>query len=70
VLSGIGQLAQVSQVQQLIQFSEEDLVAQLNQQVLLAAGLQGIKDNIRLNSLRARFSQVVGSFISLRTIAG
>ncbi|KAK5654100.1 hypothetical protein OQA88_7531 [Cercophora sp. LCS_1] len=54
-LGSIGQLAQIAQLQQL---AEAQLLAQIQSQVLLATQLQTIKDNIRINTLKARFSQV------------
>ncbi|KAK0623194.1 hypothetical protein B0T14DRAFT_564581 [Immersiella caudata] len=52
------QLAQLSQLGQLAQLAEADLLTQVQSQLLLSADLQAIKDNIRINSLRARFPQV------------
>ena len=57
-LSALGQLAQVSQLGQLAQLAEADLLAQVQSQLLLSAELQSIKDNIRINSLRARYPTI------------
>ena len=46
---------------QLIQLAEADLLAQVKQHIALSADLQAIKNNIRLNSLKAQFPQVVSS---------
>ncbi|KAK4455940.1 hypothetical protein QBC34DRAFT_4725 [Podospora aff. communis PSN243] len=56
--STFGQLGQLSQLGQLAQFAEADLLARVQSQLLLSAELQAVKDNIRINSLRARFPQV------------
>ncbi|KAK0646220.1 hypothetical protein B0T16DRAFT_390693 [Cercophora newfieldiana] len=45
-------------IDQLAQLAEADLLAQVQSQLLLSAELQAIKDNIRINSLKARFPQV------------
>lgn len=63
--NGFDQLAQIAQLQQLQQLAEADLLAQVQSQLILSAELQAIKDNIRINTLRARFPQVVSGWLSV-----